>query len=491
MKAKSANLALPPSHLSDSPATLREKILAILRADPFINGVLVMAVTIGFFHGWLKIRFPHPVTTFLFDAFLGLALALTFLKLKRREPFIPKGAIGESLKAFYVVCVIYAFLPFGPPLLVSIAALRGWCFPTLMFCLGYHLTKSLQQVRGYFYVLILLGVITASYGLQQTPEEIEKQKEQDENFAERYKFTYYDKGGGERQFRNFSTFVSAGVFGNVMAYVSVFAIVLISDPKTSKRERLLLIPATGLMCYAIMLSGARTSFISLGLGLIVIAWYRRNFQNFVIIPAAIYVALKIAASVTAGAASDRFSSLLKIGEVVERVFIPTYLGWNFMMDHLFGGGLGKSGYSVPFVFVQKLNYTDRYWVDGDLGCLMIEMGIIGLLFFGRLIWAAVKTAYTSLDRLRDTPVSTVALASAACLVLALGHFPIGAPFLSIPMGAMVWFFLGTLQKLSDEHQEQPLTQTETTTAAATPAKNYLYYRPKQTDKASSQRNPRS
>src|SRR5207247_1554436 len=118
----------------------------------------------------------------------------------------------------------------------------------------------------------------------------------------------------------------------------VLAIVLLSDPQTSKRERVLLIPATVLMCYAIMLTGARSSFMILALGVFVIAWYRRNFQNFVIIPLAIYLALKLAASSTGGAAAERYSTLLKVEDVMARVFFPTSAGFSFMMDNPFGGG---------------------------------------------------------------------------------------------------------------------------------------------------------
>jgi len=40
------------------------------------------------------------------------------------------------------------------------------------------------------------------------------------------------------------------------------------------------------------------------------------------------------------------------------------------------------------------------------------------------------------------------LGSAVLLGPALVAFPIGSPFLSIPMGALTWFFVGTLHKLA-------------------------------------------
>src|SRR5436309_2319567 len=127
---------------SPDQLTLREKVLAIVQSDRLINSVVLAAIVVGFFHGWLKVTFTSPVTTFLFDALLGTALALVYFKKRARgTPFFPKTRVGKALGAFYLACVIYMFVPDGPPFIVSLAALRGWCFSSLMYCLGYHLTE--------------------------------------------------------------------------------------------------------------------------------------------------------------------------------------------------------------------------------------------------------------------------------------------------------------------------------------------------------------
>lgn len=467
-----ARPAKPPEEL-----TLREKFLAVLQSDQLINFVVLCAITIGFIHGWLKVNFPNPATTFLFDGFLGLALALVYLKRsEKREPFFLRTPVGKALTAFYALCVVYIFVPDGPPIVVAIAALRGWCFASLMYSLGYHLTRSVTQVKGYFYVLVLLGVITAIYGIRQTPEEVQARAIQDAHFAERYKGIYYATSSGKLELRRFSTFVSSGVFGGVMAFVSVFAIVLLSDPTEKKSERLWLTLALLPMAYGLVLSGSRASLIMLGVGFATIAWFRRRFQTFILIPALLLVALNYGIEKTSGSASERYETLLQHETVLMRMVIPTVIGWRALMEQPFGHGLGKSGYSVPFFLSGRTGYSDYRAADGDLGCLMIEMGILGLIFFGRVLWAATRSVLEILHRLRDTPIATVALASAACILIAIMIFPIGSPFLGIPTGALTWFFLGTLQKLADASVPVP----ETAPGAAVPAttKRFLYYRPK-------------
>jgi len=457
----------------------REKIVSILKSDGLINATMLTAIVVGFFHGWLKVRFPNPTTTFLFDGLLAIALVLVYFKKRGRgAPFFLKTRVGKALTAFYVLCFAYLFVPGGPPFVVGLAAMRGWCFASLIYYLGYHLTESITQVKGYFYVLALLGVITALYGIRQTPEEVQRRAVQDAHFAERYKGIYYATSSGKLELRRFSTFVSSGVFGSVMAFVSVFAIVLFTDPTENKTERVLLMAALVPLAYALVLSGARAALIMLGAGFLTIAWYRRKFQTFILLPAVLLVALNYGIEKTSGNASERYETLLQKDTVVMRMLIPTVIGWRSLQENPIGFGLGKSGYSVPFFLTGHTGYNDYRTADGDLGCLMIEMGIFGLILFGRVLWAALRTVYEILMQLRETPVATVALSSAACIVIAVMIFPIGSPFLGIPTGALTWFFLGTLQKLAAEAAPAANLSEAAAGASAQSTKRFLYYRPK-------------
>ncbi len=456
--------------------SLKERLLALVHSNPFVNTIVALAITVGFFHGWLKIRFPSPATTFLFDALLCLALVLVWFQQKRHDGFIPRGPVGQALKIFYGVCCLYLLLPMGVPKLISLAAMRGWCFATLMFSLGYQLTKSINQVKSYFYVLIVLGLITAGYGLQQTPQEVEHEMEENALFAERYQNTYYHTSKG-RQLRIFSTFVSSGAFAGTMAYVAIFALALATDNKTGKRERIILFLITFPIAYAMLKSGARSALISFGVGFAVIAWYRRNFLNLVMLPVAVALAIKLVAVSTGGSAGERFQSILKFDEVFGRISIPTQVGWNYMSDgNWFGGGLGRSGHSVPMFLATRMDFRGYESADGDLGRLMIEMGVIGLIAFGILMYRCLKLVYDSLEELRETEVSTVGLASGGCVVMAIISIPSGSPFLGIPMGALVWFFVGTLQKLTDEYRLGTLAGVTAKPEAAPAAQKHFRYR---------------
>ena len=474
----------PPLAPAPPRLSLVEKFLGFLRSGFVVNGTVALAITVGFFHGWLKNHYPHPAVTFLFDAMLIVALAAAFIQKGSKESFIPPGAVGNALRFLYFVCFIYLLIPFDPPLLVSLAALRGWCFATLTFGLGYHLTRNLAQVKGYFYILLVLGVIVSIYGMGQSPDEIKKLIDTDPDYATRYLTSFYASSSGAGQMRTFSTFVSAAAFGSTLTNVIIFAVALLSAPESSKWERRIIALSILPMTYGMILSGSRTSLVTLGVGLLLIAWYRRNLINFILLPTAIFVAINIASIATSGAAAERFGELFKLEDVFWRNYIPFEIGLKFMAENPFGGGLGKSGYSIPFFLTRRTGYHDFVPADGDIGRLMVDMGIVGLIAFTWLLWTGLRTGYQHLQQLHDTPLSTIALPSAACFLMSVIGFPSGSPFLGIPLGVMTWFFLGTLQKLADEHAKGTFAETTTTPETpsenAAPAKKFYYYKPDKT-----------
>lgn len=433
-----------------------QRLRAVVTTDTFASGLVALAIVVGFFHGWLKFRFKHPLVTFLFDGLLLAALGTVALQSGGGRLF-PRNPVASGMQVFLGMCTLYLLLPFGPPFLLKLAAWRGWCFPLLVFCLGYKLTRNLSQVHGYFYVLILLGLATALYGARQTPEEVEAMMRADPDLAKRLSNTFYTAKVGsyaagsettKNTFRVFSTFVSAAGFGGTMAYVLLFVIVLFTEPGTTTRDRMLLVAAGLPIAYGLVISGARTSLIQLGVGFLLVSWYRRSFFNFIMIPAIVVLAIQVGISATGGAALSRYQSLLDVQAVWERNYIPLYLGYHYMEEAFLGHGIGSTGYSVPFFIVRRLEWFEQLpAADGDLGRVMIEFGLPGLMALGFMLWAIGRTTYGQLQVLRSTKASSVALASACCFVMSVASLPSGSPFLGIPMGAMTWFLIGTLNKL--------------------------------------------
>ena len=451
----------------DVPAAPREKssswsrFISLFSHNHLGNLLFVSMLLIGFFHGWMKLRFRGIVTTFAFDIPLVLALAVTLAKVPRMETWIPGGRMGSALRTFFALAVVYAVLPFGVPWVAILSAFRGWCFIPLTFLLGYHLVRSVRQVEVYFWIIIILGALTGIYGAMQTPEEIRRRMAEDAEFAAKFINTFYANSKGEARLRAFSTFVSAAAFGGTMAYTMMFAISRFSVAGNSWKERVILLACTAPMAYGIILSGSRTSMVMMAMGLVLTAWYRRNILQYVFAPAVALAAFKIGSAYTGGDSMGRFSSLINPDEIYGRLYIVIFPMMSALMEFPLGGGLGMSGHGVPYALMNELGGFRFRGVDGDIGRLGVDMGIVGVGVFLWLLIAGALDAFRNMKELRDTPLTVVGVPAGAMFMIAVVTIPTGSPFLAIPAGALLWFFLGALERLTIEYRKREAITPDT------------------------------
>ena len=449
----SATVARPMPPAAASSGGFLSRFTSLFAHNQLGNFLFVSAIIIGFFHGWLKLLYRGGLTTFAFDIPLSLALIATLAKVPRMEGWIPDSRVGNALKAFVGVAIFYLVMPFGVPLLVGLSAFRAWCFIPLTFVLGYHLVRSVRQVELYFWLIIILAAITAVYGMRQSPEEIRAKMAEDAEFAAKFFNTFYSNSKGEAKLRVFSTFVTAAAFGGTMAYCVMFAISRFSVAGNSWKERIVLLALAAPMAYGIVLSGSRTSMFMMATGLMFTAWYRRNLLQYIIVPIMVLLAFKASEQSSGGDSLERFSTLMDPQSFIGRVSIVILPMVASMLQLPFGGGLGRSGHGLPAVLSSLTRDFDWRPVDGDLGRLGVEMGIVGVVVFFWLLIAGALDAFRNMKELRDTPLAIVGVPAGAMFMIAVGIMPTGSPFLAIPNGALLWFFLGALDRLTIEYRK--------------------------------------
>ena len=179
------------------------RLKAVVAVDAFVNLLVVAALGIGFFHGWLKLRFRSPITTFAYDVVLILALVVVYLRSGSMRQFLPPGPTTKALVAFYGLCLAYlpfSLIPGMPPFLVALSTLRGWIFATLLYGLGYQIIRGRAQLHGYFLVILLLALMTAIYGIQQSDAEVIQMMKEAEHILDRVPYPHGD-GRAARLFR--------------------------------------------------------------------------------------------------------------------------------------------------------------------------------------------------------------------------------------------------------------------------------------------------
>ncbi len=447
------------------------RLLDVVAGERMANFAVAAALVIGFFHGWLKLRIRHPISTFLFDIPVIFAMLITFFRLGSWRDWFPPSHASRALMAFYGVVGVWFLLamvlPWGAPLLPAVAALRGWAFATLTFGLGYHIIQSRRQLHGYFILVILLAAVTAAYSTRQTLEEVEAMRAMDPYFELMTRGQGYVDDEGRLVLRRFSTFVSSGAFGGAMALSLLFLAALVTDRTVGRGEKAILIALALLIAWGMSLSGSRSSLIALILGLMLVIWFRRLSAPIWILGGVFAVALYLAVRSTDGGAWDRFSNL-ELETIWGRFYIVWAPGVRFLLKSAFlGGGLGKAAVGLPGSLLSYFPQYEVWGVDGDLGKTMAELGIVGVVVVGWLLLAALRDGFEVLKRRRDDAIGTLTLGAVACFSIAVVTFPIGSPFIGIPLGVLTWFFLGAAIKL--DHIESAAARATPGRAAGTRA----------------------
>jgi hypothetical protein len=426
-------------------------LVDLFEKNPLANALFMLAIVIGFFHGWLKVHVRSPITTFAFDIPIVISMAVTILT-RQRDDLFPRSPVGDALKFHTLICILYIpasiFIWDVPPLAVM-ASFRGWCIIPLIFLIGYHLATSIRQVEFYMWMVITLGVVTAVYGIFQSEEEVRKMMAMDPEFEFRFRNQFYSSNGSA-QFRRFSTFVSSASFAGQLAYSTSFAFSRLSVRTCPLLERLILGTMAGVMAYAMMLTGARSGLLTLALAVVFALWYRRGGVLLIFLPLTLLLAWKFGLKATDGVAASRYASVLESDTIWLRFWIVLGPSWDAFLEAPLGTGLASSSHGVPMILLSALKRVRP--IDGDLGHLVVDLGIIGVFSIANIFYHGIRNSWKWMSTLRDTPISVISLPAGIFFMQAVVTFPIGTPFLGIPYGALMWFFFGALSRLFKDYE---------------------------------------
>ncbi|MCX7752083.1 MAG: O-antigen ligase family protein [Blastocatellia bacterium] len=419
------------------------------RHEKLIHLSLVGAILIGFVLAPIKDRYPSPASYFLFDILFALALFFwATTRVRRGRGLLPATPVTKILLIFFALCAMYALFP-GIPLPIGLAAFRGWCFFSLAYLLGYDITRSGRHVRAYLLIVILLSVLAGLYGIYQYVAGIESAIPDDELAAERHRFATYVTPTGEVEFRIFSTFVSAGAFGSMMAYASALALILSLDREITPSVRFFLRLGIVPMMTSLVLTGTRAALVMVLIGLVLLWWHRRSVRVYLVAMVLLSLGMRVGIDLTEGRAAERFASLADVGLILGRVSNPLHAGFQALLDAPWGHGLGRTGHGVPFFMGRWYPTFHPIFADGDFGRILVEMGVIGLVMLALLLGTALRSAWRALQRLKGTPDEEIALAIVCGAFMVSAGTLVGSPLLSIPHGMLWWFFLGAVLKLAD------------------------------------------
>lgn len=427
-----------------------------LAISPLGFASVAIALIIGFYHGLLKRSYPGILSTFAFDLPLVLGLVVVWRGLETRRPLFTNSRTAIALKFVILICFLFFVLPSDVPWLIRIASLRGWLMAPLMFLVGYHVLKTPEQLRLIGWLTIALSVAVTIYGMMQDPSEILKAKVEDEGFVKTINGATYTRADGRAGFRVFSTFVGAGMFAMAVTVGCIFAVAEVSDTRAGIIWRLLFAGAIGFCLNGILISGSRSSVLTVTLGCAVVAWLRGAIRKFGPILLAIGIGAGVASSVFKIWDLSRMSEAFSPAQIYGRSFIVIKPSIYTLLENPFGHGLGTSTHGVPVVFLHLISGFKAIPIDGDLGHAAVDLGLVGMVAYTIMIIRATRDSLMWAKAFRGTESETIAIMGSAIMVLCLPAFITGTPFLHVPVGALDWYFIGAINRIYDErHSSTP------------------------------------
>ena len=312
-----------------------------------------------------------------------------------------------------------------------------------------NMTVSKKQIRSVIFILMIIGVVTASYGLWQASVGLE-------GLQSRGLAQVGSNLATMGQLRIFSTFAGPEYLGLFMVLMIILGTALWMSGLSRLRKRVLLI-AMAVMFTALIFTLVRLHWLMLGTGLILLTTLIKRKRPFGFLLAGTIAVIILFPPYIQERATMTFGSR----DVSFQGRIETYLGWNVpnLLRHPLGVGLGgTSGRSVyervtgqetPSVLIGGGGTESGYFN------IALEMGVPGLVLYLWLFVVIIQYGLRTFRALSD-PFLKYLAGGITVFVILIFLSQIAGPLMQVfPAGNLYfWFFVGLLLKLKQIEKEE-------------------------------------
>lgn len=413
-----------------------EALVALMLGTMFFLGPLKLG-----FGGWIAYAVPDALGALVLLRWMAQELANGGRALRRHPLTVPMFVLGCYL-------VLELANPTAP-LLRSLFGLRSWLMYTALIFVGYAGFRTDDQVERVYRVLWLLGVITGAYGIWQWyggPNAVRALGGAYAIYAEGHGTVPWEMTAEGPVFRAVSTFMSATMFANNMAFVALTSISLVLCRRSGTLAKVVYLGGVCVMLGAIATTGSRLGLVYLmGSGL-VIAWLFKTPRILLGLAPLALVGIEIGRAVTLGSMGKRFSSVLEPDTFFWKWFEPFYGGVMIGTESPIGRGIGYTA-GVPqyadAAVLREISGALQNTIDSGYGAVAAELGVVGLPIF---VWFVVVMALATLRAWRAIPVPSRSLFIAPTIwgmTFPLYLF-LGGWHAALPSSAYFWLLIGML-----------------------------------------------
>jgi hypothetical protein len=369
-----------------------------------------------------------------------------------------RSSLTWSILAFLGICLLQIVNPSSSPA-IGLYGFRASGYYTLAFFLGQYLLRSQKDIYRFMILSLSLSVLVAAYGLWQQfvavpPWDrawvLEFIPEQPFSWLAGYEFSWEEL----RKFSLLKTSVSTALFYvfNILFCVTLY----------QWRRRLRFVLLTFALMIALIFTYVRGAWLALAAGLVIVfgLWLLRNTTSkrktavvsvilvVVVLGGLFYLGLRLSTPLMANLGNGLGRRLASLADPFSTPEIRVRLrmwgrAWDLVRLNPLGIGIGATG-GVGERFA-GFGVVDNLYLK-----LSVELGWIGLLLFGVVIWQAMRHAWRVYvwSENRFHRLIAVSVMGLICVVLVDG---IVAPTLEYGIAAIYfWFWLGVLDRISGE-----------------------------------------
>lgn len=382
------------------------------------------------------------------------------------------SSLTWSILAFLGMCLLQVFNP-SSSLAIGLYGFRAFGYYALAFFLGQHLLQSQKEIHRFMVLSLSLAALVALYGLWQQfvavpPWDkvwvLEFIPEQPFSWLAGYKFSWEEL----RKFSLLKTSVSTALFYvfNILFCVTLY--------QWRKRFRFVLLALV--LMIALVFTYVRGAWLALAAGLVIVfgLWLLRNTTSqrktafisvvlaMVVLGGLFYLGLRLSTPLMANLGNGLGRRLASLADPFNTPEIRARLhmwerAWALVRSHPLGIGIGTTG-GVGQRFA-GFGVVDNLYLK-----LSVELGWMGLLLFGIIIWQATRHAWRIYIWSGKRPYRLIAISAMGfiCVMLVDG---IVAPALEYDIAAVYfWLWLGVLDRIPigcgaqslDRHEDSEL-----------------------------------
>lgn len=406
---------------------------------------IVLTLLMSFLVGFLSKIIDQPFGILL-DLIISIQVLGVLVKVARNRDFsFAKSPISALLLLWIGYNMLQAFNPSAESFMAWVYSVRSMGVMALLYFVACYAFNDLNRIKTVFKWSFGLATVAALYGLKQeffgfTDFEMRWLYADVERFNLIFQWS---------RMRIFSFYSDPTSFGIYMAYMSVFAFLLLRGSFSLYKK--IIISFSGIaMLLAMAFAGSRTPVVLVPFGLFIFTIITLNKRIVALSGIVFMLGTAFMLKSTANPVIYRVQSAFNLdasGDTVDLRLRNQKKIQPFIHTHPFGGGLGSTGLWGKKFSPDSMLASFAH--DSGFVRIGVEMGWIGLILYCILLFVVLRTCIFYYLRVNHPTIKLLYLGLTVVLfMLVLGNYP-QESIVQLPNNIMFYIFLAAVVRLKD------------------------------------------